>query len=102
MTMEIEIWLIVLLCASVAWGAVRLFQYGLLYGRHWNYQEKTNDAPTQPSTKPAKAINQNRPTMGTWNQPEAQVESDFRANMPNPFAEPAIGGKDAIPPSPES
>jgi hypothetical protein len=83
----------------VAYGAVRLFQYGLLYGRHWNYQEKINDAPTVPSQVPSRA----KPaplTMGDWDKPIPGPELDFRSENPNPFAEPAIGGKDAIPPAP--
>jgi hypothetical protein len=96
--MELIIGLLVLSHAAVAWGAVRLFQYGLLYGRHWNFQEKTNDAPTVPSQIPSKA----KAVVATgFNFPQAEeMVNDFRSEQMNPFAEPAIGGKDAIPPAP--
>jgi hypothetical protein len=80
-------------------GAVRLFQYGILLGRHWNYQEKTQDAPTNPSEVPQKAkpfIKPNDP----WMPPAEMPIHDFRSEQQNPFDEPAIGGKDAIPPAP--
>lgn len=100
--MQLMIGLLILSHVAVGWLAVRLFQYGLLYGRHWNYQEKTSDAPTNPSTVPTKAKSSTAlPTIADWDKsPVPEQDMNFRNDQINPFAEPAIGGKDAIPPSP--
>ena len=94
--------LLILSHVAVGYLAVRLFQYGLLYGRHWNYQEKISDAPTQPSAVPTRARTVPEVPKDWAFQPQAETDINFRQDQVNPFAEPAIGGKDAIPPSPES
>ena len=100
--MEIIVGLLIVTHVLVAWLAVRLFQYGSLYGRHWNYQVKTTDAPTQPSSVPKTASPSSvMPVapIGDWSNPMVpEPDMTFRNDQINPFSEPAIGGKDAIPP----
>lgn len=72
---------------AVAYGAVRLFLYGHLYGRHSALQDSQKDSPSLPSTDP-KRISVPLTTSATMPPPSFSNPSD---PLRGQFDEPSLG-----------